>query len=262
MLKNEMIPAVAFVLNLDKRPSRWECTRDRLREALPFVRSGECQLIRFSAVNGYDLGRDVAIKGYGDDEIWTVIQSAASTTHIACGVLGCLLSHYFLLKHISSMETVADEDWILVFEDDVHTVPESGEQVSTFFRNYCQACMDGVVFLGGRFEPHFKPSHESLFTCVGDDTPLYRRPGWRQGFLHHADYDRTTHAYTIQKRTSILIAKWIVEWIRTTRTVQSIDTFVYGMIEGVPTYDWFPHPFYSPLHYESDIQDIPIERFM
>lgn len=256
---NSMIPKIAFVINLDARPDRWKRTR-ALLQTLLFIGDETCKLERFSAMNGYDLLRDVDQKGCGDDEIFDVLRQASLTHDMTCGALGCLLSHYFLLSHIAQRSDLSSGDWILIFEDDVHFVDETEQRLCQVFNEVSEDMQ--MVFLGGRFHPHFEPSPNAFpcFEKVGGC--LYRRPRWNVGFHHHADYDRTTHAYMIQKSTAEVLRSWIRGWIQSTRSVQSLDTHIYGTITTIPTHDTFPHAFYSPLHYDSDIQEIPIARVL
>lgn len=258
-----MIPAVAFVINLDARPERWKRTH-ALLHTLSFIREGACKVERFSAMNGYNLLRDVCQKGYNNDKIFELFRHASFTHTMACGAVGCLLSHYFLLSNIAQRSDLESNDWIFIFEDDVHFVDETEQRLNKVFNEVSDDMR--MIFLGGRFHPHFEPSPNafSLFEKViaGEDGCLYRRPLWKLGFQYHADYDRTTHAYMIQKSTADVLRTWICEWIESTHSVQSLDTHIYGTITSIHTHDAFPHAFYSPLHYESDIQDIPIERML
>lgn len=232
--------------------------------ALPTISSGKCRLERFVAVNGYDLLRDLEMRGVNleNDEILRAISDAHTRT-ISCGVLGCLLSHYFLLLHIHNQTDLADEDWVMIFEDDVQLAENTCERTKTLWETLYRPEMKDVriLFTGGRFEPMFEPSESArgLFTQVGN-TDVYTRPSWGTRIHHPHDFDRGTFAYMIRKSVARTLAGWIVHWIRETRTVHVIDTFIYGMIEFEATYDVFPHLFYSPLGADSDIQHQPVER--
>jgi len=246
----------SFVINLDKRPERWKSTQQKLYSLNHFK---YIPIERFSAVNGYDLCNDVYQKKYMDDVIWKIIHNT-STRSIECGVLGVLLSHYFLLKQILNDQRISVEDVIYIFEDDLFLGDDVSPRLDDLIHSLSLHPID-MIYLGGRFHKNFTPTHYEPFTQMKDSNLFLRDPFI--GFnLFRKDYDRTAHSYLLRKRIIPSLLQYILDWIQFHNRVVEIDTYIYGLLTSFPIYDMFPHLFYSPLNYKSDIQDIKLRRVM
>ena len=177
------------------------------------------------------------------------------------GEMGCFLSHQTIWKLVISDSTIKDDDLILVFEDDVFFSDTDNlqdkfiEAVNTF-KNINQE--NKFLYLGGRFRNNFKPycSKEIKYHWTKLSNNIYERiPNLP---IKNEIFDRTTHINIFNKSMAKFLYKLSTEKTNNELIPVPIDKFLIWSHTKNPKqiffYDYFPHIFYSPLDYKSDIQ--------
>jgi GR25 family glycosyltransferase involved in LPS biosynthesis len=252
------------IINLDNRPDRYEKTISLINNSA----MKNCWLQRFSAINGYNLIHDLTEKQLIEDPILPILKNMRQ--EIACGELGCFLSHYFLLKKIAEDMTLNNDDLILIMEDDIKLASNFNDRFSNVIREIRNQNENvNIIYMGGRFHENFEPKNYEFFDKWSGNIYLRNLQRLLQSYPNQSfddlleprceNYDRTTHSYIIRKRVAQSMSQYMVQFLLSTQNFLSLDTYIYGMMK--PTFDVFPHLFYSPLHYgESDIQNT-VERF-
>ena len=232
-----------FVINLDYRPEKWYTSMTNIQNTV----MNNYKVERFSAINGFDLSLDLRFKNLYNDPIIPIIQK--TNIMIGCGVIGCLLSHYYLLRQISRDESISDNELVLILEDDFFI----GSDFNSRFLDLLSDIKDDMdmIYPGGRFHINFEPTDYSIFTHIYSS--LYQRPT-TFSIGSDCNIDRTTHAQFVRKRFASKLADYICQHIEQKNCVEEIDSFIYGTIDFVPIYDSLPHLFYSPINVNSDIQ--------
>lgn len=250
------------MINLDRRPDRCQEFVERIN-ALNLILPN---FQRFSAIDGKDLfGRFPKLfdneqvvdflKHALTNQLWTTdwMITEGKEGRWRDGEIGCLLSHYNIFLNMKDDETLQDNDFWLVLEDDIFMNPDFEQQLKligeTLVRPSSKVSAQDidVIWIAGRGRPHFEPSNAYNDTSYHNvEGQLYIRRGIEKG--HVEDWYRQTTAYLITKRG----ARRLVEQIRQQDFVRPID---HCMTEAnVRQYDWFPHLGYSPMDYKTDVQ--------
>lgn len=237
-------------INLDKRTDRNE---DVLKKLISILGFDVSNIKRFSAIDGNNLIQDLVIKNYICDELIEIIRE--KKINVKTAELACLLSHYFLLKEIVEDITIPDNSIIFIFEDDffINTQYLMTIKISDIIRVIKNADFNkesnwDMIYMGGRFTPNFIPKNKTYFTHIFNN--LYKRI-YGQGI----DWDRTTHNYLVKKSYIKNILKCYLEYFREQKNpVFQVDSFYNSQTKNLEMYDYFPHIFYSPWNYSTDIQ--------
>ena len=128
-------------------------------------------------------------------------------------------------------------------EDDVHfSKSDYSKEISDILHfnsnNYFDFC-----YISGRFQKNFFCKDSKMFEK--DNEHLYKRiagkgPNW----------DRTTNSYIIKKQSIPVILDGFIKLL--SKLFTPVD-HIYCRSDVI-SYDYFPHLFYSPSNYSSDIQ--------
>ena len=238
-----------YYINLDFRTDRNKDVSEKLINKLGF---SETNIYRFSAIDGKNLSEELKNKNYIDDEIITMIKNLDITYKSA--ELSCLLSHYFLLKQIVNNPNITDNELIFIFEDDFF-INEGYLQQNEFLNiileleKYKDANDFDMIYLGGRFSLNFNPlNQDNSFKKINNESNLYLRT-IGSGY----NWDRTLHNYIINKKSATNLLNLVIENFRNNnKIIHEIDhLYCNGTLKSL---DYFPHIFYSPLNYTSNIQ--------
>lgn len=241
-------------INLDRRSDKNE---DVLIKFIEILKFNEKNIKRFSAIDGIKLVEDLKIKKFIDDELIYIIQNLK--INVKSAELACLLSHYFLLKEIIHDDSISEESFVFIFEDDffinsqyikkIKLVDIINELEISSINNENQ--MD-LIYFGGRFTPNFIPSSLNFFSKSFNN--FYLRINGKG-----LDWDRTTHSYLIKKKNIHKIINCYLEYFKTNSIITfQVDTFYNLQTKKIKMYDYFPHIFYSPWNYSTDIQHTKI----
>lgn len=226
------------IINLDRRKDRM----DTMLKNIASTSFRDYPVERFSAINGIDLIEDIKNKKLQDDIVWKVLNGQSRKT-VSRGELGCLLSHYFLLKKIWKDPSIDIDQGIIIMEDDVHFSKndysnEISEIIDFIENNYFDFC-----YISGRFEKNFTCNDNKMFEKLDDH--FYKRIAGEGG-----KWDRTTNSYIIQKQCIPIILDGFIKLL-SERFIAVDHIFCRSEIVS---YDYFPHLFYCPANYSTDIQ--------
>jgi GR25 family glycosyltransferase involved in LPS biosynthesis len=237
-------------INLDRRTDRNEDVLKKLISILGFEKKN---IKRFSAINGNNLVKDLIDKNYIRDELIEIIKGRK--INVKAPELGCLLSHYFLLKETCEDKTIPNDSIIFLFEDDffINTPYLETTGITNIIREIKNLEIEkegllDMIYLGGRFTPNFIPKNKTYFSHISNN--IYKRINGRG-----IDWDRTTHNYLIKKSNIQNILKCYLEYFTTqSNPTFQVDSFYNSHTNILNMYDYFPHIFYSPWNYSTDIQ--------
>lgn len=237
-------------INLDRRTDRNEDVLKKLISILGFDKSN---IKRFSAIDGNNLIKDLVMKNYIRDELIEIIKE--KQIDVKATELACLLSHYFLLKEIVEDKTIPDESIIFLFEDDFFIneqylstikILDIIEEIKKL--EFVKESTYDMIYMGGRFTQNFIPKNKTYFINIFKN--LYKRIDG-QGI----DWDRTTHNYLVKKSNINNILKCYFEYFKNQKNLKfQVDSFYNSQSKNIIMYDYFPHIFYSPWNYTTDIQ--------
>lgn len=237
-------------INLDRRTDRDVDTLKKFIEILGFEKKN---IKRFSAIDGTKIIEDLREKNYIDDELIGIIRNLE--LNVKAPELGCLLSHYLLLKQVQNDDTISDESIVFIFEDDFFIGTQFIE--STNFSNIIIQLKNStidkennwdLIYFGGRFNKNFIPSNNDFFEHSFDN--FYRRINGTGTY-----WDRTTHCYLVKKNTISNVMDCYLEYFKTNSNPSfQADSFYNSLSNKIKMYDYFPHIFYSPMNYSTDIQ--------
>lgn len=237
-------------INLDRRTDRNTDVLNKFTSILGFK---ETNIKRFSAINGINLVQDLNDKNYIGDELINILSKKKIV--VKAPELGCLLSHYFLLKEIMEDQTIPDNSIVFMFEDDffINTPYLEKKSMSDIVGEIVDSDLGeekswDIIYLGGRFTLNFIPKNKTYFSHTFGN--IYKRING-QGM----DWDRTTHNYLVKKSNIPNILKCYLEYYKTqTNPTFQVDSFYNSLSSKIKMYDYFPHIFYSPWNYSTDIQ--------
>ena len=231
-----------FVINLKHRNDRYQEFKERVS---PHFNPDLIE--RFDAINGQNL------------DISSIPDSFLKKSKRK-GEIGCFLSHQTIWKQIIDDSSIDDNDLILVFEDDIFltdktdTFSEKFIEAVSSFKNVTNA--NKYLFLGGRFHLNFKPhlSRDIKYHWKKDSKDvIYERIPLQP--IKNMIFDRTTHINIFTKS----MASFLYNITKSHENMPTaVDKFlIWSHIRNskdIFFYDYFPHLFYSPLDYKSDIQ--------
>lgn len=236
-------------INLDRRPDRDKDTLGKIIN-LGFDLK---KIKRFSAIDGKKITNDLKDKKYIENKFIKILQTKNLNAKV--GELGCLLSHWFLLNEIYNDEMIGMDSYVFIFEDDffINDVYLETTNLDTIIDKLNTQQFDGdIIYFGGRFKVNFTPSknaYEKFFSHSFDNFYL-RIKG--QGL----DWDRTTHNYLVKKKNIPKILNCIVNYYSSqNRPKFQVDHMLSSLSSQISMYDYFPHLFYSPMNYSTDIQN-------
>ena len=262
---------LAYYINLDRR-------EDRNKDALNNIKKlgfSENNIKRFSAIDGKKLIIDLQNRNYYNNSIIKILQNK-NIKFNACE-LACMLSHYFCLDGILNDDDVKDDDIIFMFEDDFFINDEYLKNnggfnkiltdFDNFYDNFNNSCNNfnnscnnfdwDLIFFGGRFKVNFIPLKlETYYKKTYGN--YYEKISSKGG--HNTD--RTTHNYVVKKSNIYKICDVIFNNYVSIDSTMQIDNLFNHHTKHLKIYDYFPHIFYSPADYKTDIQKTNINIFI
>lgn len=229
------------VINLDKRPERFETFTKNIQHS----NLSNYNVERFSAVNGLDVINDVINKNLNNDPIFETLKIL--NTNIPRGELGCLLSHYFVLKEISQSDTLNDNDFVLIFEDDVFFTDYDDNKFFEHIEEFANANHVDFLFVSGRWQRHFIARSMNFFERKSKH--FFKRIGGK-GY----DWDRCAPAYMCTKEGARKMCLRVINTFKEKQKWMAIDNIYSLSTPDVNVYDFFPHIYYAKPDYQTDIQ--------
>ena len=226
------------IINLDRRKDRM----DTMLENLEKTSFRNYPIERFSAINGIDLIEDIKTKKLDNDIIWKIL-SGFKKGDIPKGQLGCFLSHYFLMKKIWLDSTIDLNQMIIIMEDDVHFSKNNYSEEITDIINFDKTNVFDLIYISGRFQKNFTCNNEKMYKK--ETSFIFKRLNGR-GHV----WDRTTNSFIIKKKSVPIILDFFIKFLQ--ERFEPVDCIF--LRSSIMKYDVFPHLFYSPMNYSTDIQ--------
>ena len=211
-----------YVINLDRRADKY----DEFLKRIPFD-SSICT--RFSAIDGRNI-----IKFENNENPY---------------IMGCHLSHKAIFQNVINDTSINDEDYIIIFEDDVFFQDTFIQEIEKIKTNKDLFDINSIIYIGGRFIPYFYPTSLSGWNNIKEN--IYIK---NDNKIDSHNSDRTTHTIILSK----FACKEIINKTKHVRVSIPIDvlyTDIRNYIPEMKLYDLFPHVCYSPPDYKTDIQN-------
>lgn len=210
-----------FVINLNRRTDRYE----EFLERIPFE-ANVCT--RFSAIDGDD------IKNYDKDENPYII--------------GCHLSHKAVLQNVINDNSIEDNDYVIIFEDDVYFQSTFIKEIEKIVARKNVFDTNSIIYIGGKSIQNFLPNNLTGYTNIIENIYL------RNNIRDTSDiYIRNANVIILSK----FACKQIINKTKHVRVSLPIDALYNKIRDYIPEmkiYDLFPHVCYSSLESDSDIE--------
>jgi len=210
--KEEKLKLKTFVVNLDRRPDRWEQLD---KDKLSFL-----NYERFSAIDGTKLKNSCQLQQIFENNDYKMRK----------GMVGCFLSHIKLFIDLIDSEF----DYFLILEDDVEFVPDFENKLNHLLKQVKAKNDCDFVFIGH----HVKDL--SLSDVVFDKTTFPEIEKWNVQQSLQNSLGGTT-GYLVSKKG----ANKFLDFLNETGATNGIDTCIQKSADTLNIYYSTPHLIYS-----------------
>jgi len=242
-----------YYINLDRRNDRWEEALKKINDTC----LKDFEYTRFSAFDGLkyeeELPKFSRVSKYID-----LLNKQINDLNLQYkkGELGCMISHLTVLNDIATNENYTDDDYFCIFEDDFFysgTEESFNNSFNQLNNTDLKELKVDFLYIGGRFKPNFHVFNENLYKMT-DNIHIFKK-------LHNnlsLETDRCLTAYMVNKKICLKLINFIVEKIyykkNKNNIFDAVDSVVSKFSNFRDVHDYFPHLFYSPRNYKTDIQ--------
>ncbi len=240
---------INYIINLDRRQDKWEETLKNINSSKELSKE---TFIRISAFDGFNYKNEITKYHLENNVVYNYLKTYKIP--IPLGVYGCYMSHLIVLYNILQNDDIKDEDYVGIYEDDFQLTTNFDKKYKKFKKINLHELGVEFIYLGGRFEPHFK--------CEGLEKTTHPNVFYRKDYdnISKHDWERTTHAYVIKKNIcKKLIILLTTKFINQILTFIPIDSIYNSLYKDIKMFEYFQHLYYSELDYKTDIQT---EKFM
>ena len=174
-----------------------------------------------------------------------------------CGInlIQSIITKHYIDKYLNFVKKKISNQELSNYEYVIEYIKEIDNLKESINNNYCESICESIceswdmIYLGGRFQQNFIPksNNSDVFKKINENIFL-RIKG------HGLNWDRTTHSYVVNKKNIANIYNLILQNFQSTNIIEQID-HLYIQSSKLTCYDYFPHLFYSPANYTSDIQN-------
>jgi GR25 family glycosyltransferase involved in LPS biosynthesis len=239
-----------YYINLERRADRWE-------EALEKINNTCLKNYEYTRFNAFDGSNEKEEeKRFTDKRIVELIEKLKTNkVNYKKGELGVLISHLSILIDIQNNPEYSNDAYFCIFEDDFfYSCTE--ESFNNSFTNLMTTDLNKMdiefLYLGGRFEPNFYSLNEEIYEMTDNINIFLKKKN-----INTIETDRCLSSYMIRKSVCLKLIDFILnKFMVSKREIchfkpvdRIIETFNYSKV-----YDYFPHLFYSPRNYKTDIQ--------
>lgn len=239
-----------YYINLERRNDRWNEALEKINNTC----LKNYKYTRFVAFDG--LNEDEEKKRFTNKKIVELYNNIIEKkVNYKKGELGVLISHLSILIDIQNNPEYKDGDYFCIFEDDFFyscTEKSFNESFTNLMTTDLNKMDVEFLYIGGRFEPNFYVLNEEIYEMTNNINIFEKKKN-----INTVDTDRCLSSYMIRKSVCIKLIDFILDkFLVSKREIyhlkpidRIIETFNYSKV-----YDYFPHLFYSPRNYKSDIQ--------
>ncbi len=240
---------INYIINLDRRPDKWEETIQNIKSSKELSKE---TFIRISAFDGFNYKDEIKKYHLEHNVVYNYLKTYKIP--IFLGVYGCYMSHLIVLYNILQNNDIKENDYVGVYEDDFQLSKNFDKKYKKFKKINLDELGVEFMYLGGRFEPHFK--------CEGLEKTTHPNIFYRNNHekISNHDWERTTHAYIVKKSIcKKLISLLTTKFINQILIFRPIDHIYNSLYKDIKMFDYFQHLYYSEVDYKTDIQT---EKFM
>ena len=237
---------INYVINLKRRLDRWTYFIENKKNT---IFNNEI-FIQFDAFDGFDHINEIKRFNLENNPLILFLQK--NKIIVNKGVLGCYLSHLIILKSIMENIDINDDEYIGIYEDDIFYCSDFDNKYEQFKNINLNELNIEFLYLGGRFKPNFSYNHnDDMFIKTSNKNIFFRNK-----CLKNIMWDRGTYSYIIKKKICSKLYDLLINIPIKNNKLDAIDS-VYNLLnKNIKMFDYFPHLFYSPVNYKSDIQGI------
>ena len=159
------------------------------------------------------------------------------------------MSHLITLYNIIQNCDIKEDDYVGIYEDDFQLAKNFDKKYKKFKKINLHDLGIEFMYLGGRFDPHFK--------CEGLEKTTHPNVFFRKNKdnISTHEWDRTTHAYIVKKSIcKKLIMILTTKFINIILTFLPIDHIYNSSCKDIKMFDYFQHLYYSEADYKTDVQ--------
>jgi len=239
-----------YYINLERRNDRW-------KEALEKINNTCLKNYPYTRYNAFDgTKEEEEKKRFTNKKIVEIFNKLIENkVNYKKGELGVLISHLSILIDIQNNPDYKDDDYFCIFEDDFFYA-STEESFNESFTNLMTTDLNKMniefLYIGGRFEPNFYVLNEEIYEMTDNINIFLKKKN-----INTLETDRCLSSYMIRKSVCVKLIDFIIDkFLMSKREIyhlkpidRVIETFNYTKV-----YDFFPHLFYSPRNYKSDIQ--------
>lgn len=217
-----------YVVNLDRRPDRWETFQEKATPLLSFL-----NYERFSAVDGSKLRSNAQLQRIFDNNDYNMRK----------GMVGCAMSHIKLYTELVNSD---EYDAFLIFEDDLDFVPQFDKKFLHAYKQLRTFSWD-MMYLGNHLRVPSEIAYDKevlpLIEKWDANTSLTKSLGGTGGYL-------------ISKQG----AKKLLDFINETGMTNGIDTVQQKSANNINIFYCHPHLFYSECFTRNNNVDTNIQH--
>ena len=213
--ENEYKKIKMFVVNLDRRPDRWELFEKNSLNSLNFIKYE-----RFSAVDGMKLVSTRQLQQIFENNDYKMRR----------GMVGCFMSHIKLFTNLIN-ENEKNIDSYLILEDDVEFQPDFEKKFKHFMKQLDNVSWD-LAFLGH----HVRDKNDSFFDK--EKLPEISKTDVYQSFCQSLG---GTTGFIISKKGAMKF----LDFLNKTGATNGIDTCIQKSANQLNIYYCTPHLIFS-----------------
>jgi len=252
MLKNN------YIINLKRRGDRWTKIQERISETL----MKQNNYIRFEAFDGEDALNELKRFDAGNTPfIRFMAKNNITTTR---GYFGVHMSHMYVYKAIAENNDIKDDEYVGIYEDDFFMSDNFDTNYNNLLNTDLNKLGVDMIFLGGRYTPNWEPKSLEQFEKTEHPNIYLRKIKLQESY--NVDWERTAHAYVVRKSICAEMFKKMSQisfyLFNNKISLRAIDHAIIMYDKYYKLYDWFPHLYYVPQNFDSNVQGENLGKYI
>ena len=153
--------------------------------------------------------------------------------------MGYHLSHKAILQNVINDISINDEDYIIIFKDDVKFQDTFVQEIEKIKANKDIFNINSIIYISGSFTPYFYPTTLSGWNNIKEN--IYIRNDNKES---GSNYDRISSVIILSKSACKEIINK-TKHVRVSIPIDSLYNDIRNYIPDMKLYDLFPHVCYS-----------------